>query len=234
MLNIAILDDMQEEAAKVKELLCPYFQHHNIDYGRIDIFHNGKELLHAQHVYDLLFLDIEVGNENGIEIAKIIRKSHPNILIIVVTNYIRYSIEGYKIQAARYLLKPIAASLLYSELDEVLSDYMERPSIHITGEDQEYRLRMMDLYYFESFGRKVQFHTRGEAYVSRENVSYWATILQKQSFVECYKGVYVNLRYIISVGKETLQLENKQVLPLARRRVESVHTAWISFQGMML
>lgn len=233
MITIAILDDKLEEAQRIKDLLMPYFDKRNVEVDRIDICTNGSQLLHSKKEYDLLFLDIEVGSENGIDIAKQLRLQQPNVMIIVVTSFIQYSIEGYKIQAARYLLKPVPAALLYSELDEVLQTMVHDQYIVICDAREERRLRIQDIYYFESYGRKTQFHLRVEAYISKESVSHWAENLHQQ-FVECYKGMYVNVKYIEQVGRDCIQLDNKQILPLARRRIDEVKEAWMCYQEMIL
>ncbi|MGX8833257.1 LytR/AlgR family response regulator transcription factor [Amedibacillus sp. YH-ame10] len=233
MINLAILDDNVEEASKTKKLLLPYLDKRNLDYERIDIYQDGTSILKCSKMYDVLFLDIEVGTENGIDIAKKLRESQPNIIIVVITSFIKYSIEGYKIRAARYLLKPVAPSLLYSELDEVLKDYLERPSILLSDHHEEVRVKTSDVYYFETYGRKVQFHTRAQVFSSKENVSYWAVKLT-EGFVECYKGIYVHVKYIEQIAKDTLVLENKQILPIARRRYDDVKKAWICYQEMIV
>lgn len=233
MLNIAILDDKLAEALHTKNLLVPYMEKRHMDWDHMDVFLQGSQLLQSQRAYDMLFLDIEVGDENGIDIAKQFRITQPDIIIIVITSYIKYSIEGYKIQAARYLVKPVAQSLLYSELDEVLNTLLERQSIMLCDHQEERLLRICDIYYFESYGRKTQFHLRVNTEISRENVTHWADVLGND-FVECYKGVYVHVKYIIKIGKDTLSLDNKQILPLARRRVEEVRTRWIRYQEMSI
>lgn len=233
MLNICILDDQIEEAQKTKELLITYLAARNREYNRIDIFQHGNDILNNEKEYDILFLDIEVGSENGIEIAKKLRAKQPNLIIIVVTSFIKYSIEGYKINAARYLLKPLSPSLLYSELDEILQYNLQKESILIYNRQEEVRIFISDIYYFESYGRKVQFHTKDKCYISKETLSNWAKKLSNH-FVECYKGIYVHVKYIEMINKELLQLDNKQTLPIARRRYDALKKAWIAYQEMIV
>ena len=111
MYRIAILDDERKEAEHIRNLADMYFDRKELMQRRIDIYDNGSDLLaHVRQVpCDLLFLDIEVGQENGIEIGRQLRKIVPDMIIIVITGYLKYSVEGYKIQAARYLLKPVNA-----------------------------------------------------------------------------------------------------------------------------
>lgn len=233
MLNICILDDDEKEALHNKQLLENYINQCDIAYERIDVYQTGQELLRSSKLYDLLFLDIEVGKENGIEIAKELRKRDQDIIIIVITSYVKYAMDGYKINAARYLLKPLDPSLLYSELDEVFSTSFLDQSILVKEDEKQIRLAIKDIYYFEADSRQTRFTTSAHQYVSHHNVSTWALKLPN-TFVECYKGVYIHLKYIRSITKDLVILENKKTLPLARRRAELLKKEWIAYQGLIL
>ena len=103
MYNIAILDDEIQEAQQLREIVSRYFDRKELMERRIDLFTSGRELVnHVKAVScDLLFLDIEVGQENGIEIGRQLRQIAPDMIMIVITGYLKYSMDGYKIQAAR-------------------------------------------------------------------------------------------------------------------------------------
>ena len=82
---------------KEKEISC-----------EIDTFSSGKELLELGIEliqYDIIFLDINMDEIDGIVTAQKIREYSSEIFIVFVTAYINYSLEGYKVDAARYLLK---------------------------------------------------------------------------------------------------------------------------------
>lgn len=234
MLNIAILDDEVQCAQNTKVMVQEFFDRKDIEIMRFDVFYEGESLLKSKTAYDVLFLDIEVGKENGIEIAKKLRVHDPDMIIIVITSYLKYSMEGYKIQAARYLLKPVAKALLFSELDEVLSVYDHGSYVVAREGAISQRIRRSDIYYVESYGRKVCIHTRSEAFISKESFHTWVQQLDSSMFVECYKGILVHVKQIKAIQKETLVLDNEQILPLARRRVEDVNRSWFLYQEKSL
>lgn len=234
MLNICILDDDAICAQDTKCMVEEYFDCREMEINRFDVFHDGTSLLKSKTKYDVLFLDIEVGNENGIDIAKKLRIHEPDMIIVVITSYLKYSMEGYKIQAARYLLKPVAKSLLFSELDEVLSLYDHGSYIIARDGATSQRIRRSDIYYIESYGRKVCIHTRSEAFISKESFGTWVEQLDASMFRECYKGILVHLKHIKMIQKEIIQLENGQTLPLARRRVEEINRKWFAYQEKSL
>lgn len=233
MLQIAILDDQKTDAENLKEVLLPYFSHRQDPYT-FTLFHDGTSLLESKTRFDILFLDIEVGEENGIEIAKELRKRLTDCFIIVVTSYAKYSLQGYKIQAARYLLKPIVPSLLYSELDEVLQDY-KRQKIQLQNQREDaVWVAVSELSYIEAYERKTMFHADKESYSHAMGVQYWGKQLADAWFVECYKGIYVNVAKIKQLGKDTLHLQNGGSVPVARRRYENVYEAWMKYHEEQL
>lgn len=229
MFDICILDDELKDAQKTKQMVERYADLREIEINRIDLYQEGTTLLQAKKQYDILFLDIEVGKENGIAIAKVMREYAPDMLIIVITSYLKYSMEGYKIQAARYLLKPVPQALLYSELDEVLANYDKGSYLIANDGTKTQRIKKSDVYYIESYGRKVSIHTRSGAFSDKASIGVWTDQLNEM-FIECYKGILVHVRWILSIDKETLTLENRQILPLARRRSELVRKAWLHYQ----
>ena len=231
MIHTAILDDDEQQTALLHNLMNTYFEQREITEQRIHIFHHGEALIRSiqTFTYDLLLLDIEIGKENGIEIAKELRKYDSDVVIVVITSYLKYSIEGYKIQAARYLLKPVAPQLLFSELDEVL-ELEERNVLMVEEHEERYRLRKKDVLYLEAEGRKTRIHTGQKSYLDKASLSAWRKQLDEALFVECHKGILVHVRWIQSLQKDTVTLENDISLPLARRKVEHVQQCWLAYQ----
>lgn len=234
MWNIAILEDDVACADKLKQHLYEYFDRKQMEIHHFDLFTDGASLLASSLPYDLLCLDIEVGKDNGIAIAKELRKRLPDVLIIVITSYIKYSMEGYKIQAARYLLKPVPKALLFSELEEVLSTSDHDSYVMIHDKEEYHRIRRRDIYYIESYGRKSKLYTKSEAFISEEAIGVWIQKLLPFGFCECYKGICVSLRIIEELRKDTLLLDNEKILPLARRREAQLRHAWIAYQEKLL
>lgn len=229
MLNICILDDNKEEAYYHKKLLIDYFYKKQLSINIMDIFTCGKQLLHSNIKYDMLFIDIEIGEENGIEIAKELRKTNQDLLIVIITSYAKYSIQGYKIQAARYLLKPLNPALLHSELDEIIGQLNDHSIILTNQRGDLKRISIQDIYYFETDKRKTCFYVNNTIYSSDHNVTYWYNQLKEDCFYECHKGIFVNIKHIENIGKEDITLSNDVTLPLARRRADTIKEAWTSF-----
>lgn len=104
MLNVLIIDDDLKDSKDLEKLCIHYFNKRNIDH-KISIELKLNENLDIFSNVDILFLDVEIGNDNGIEFSKKLRKVYPELMIIITSKYSQYLIDGYSIDAKRYFLK---------------------------------------------------------------------------------------------------------------------------------
>ena len=107
MLRIAICDDEKLFRENIKKYVLKYLSEKDIS-SEIDMFNSGKELLGLGTDllgYNIIFLDINMDEIDGIMTAHKIREYSMDIYIVFVTAYVNYSLEGYKVDATRYLLK---------------------------------------------------------------------------------------------------------------------------------
>ena len=107
MIRIAVCDDEVIFAEKVKKIVDKYCTKRQIPF-QIDLYQSGKEFI-ADHVkmmeYHIVFLDINMEEIDGLEAARELRKLCRETYVIFVTAFINYTLEGYKVDAIRYLLK---------------------------------------------------------------------------------------------------------------------------------
>lgn len=110
-------------------------------------------LLDQACIYDFLFMDIELGSENEIDLGLKIRKKHKNCHIIITSNYTKYLIDGYKVKADRYLLKPISQELFDSEMAPVFREYYAENTTIYDEKISRYRIRLNDIMYIDFFDK---------------------------------------------------------------------------------
>lgn len=119
-MRIAICDDQPMMCEEINTKLKRYAEQKHCAVDAI-IFHTGKELLSSKHLFDIVFLDIELENENGIEIAESYRMEHKG-RIIFLTSHIEEMPNGYKVRAFRFLVKPINEAILYEAMDSAVQE----------------------------------------------------------------------------------------------------------------
>ena len=107
MLRIAICDDEQFYREKIQSLLKQYFKKRNLQY-EVEAFVSGEDFLRQcenRVRYDIVFMDISMEKLDGMQTARQIRAFHSDTSIVFVTAFIDYALEGYKVNAVRYILK---------------------------------------------------------------------------------------------------------------------------------
>lgn len=130
MLTIAICDDEEYYRVHIKHILEKNLNSRRIRY-QIELFSSGEDFLgqNKDMKFDIVFLDIEMKKINGMEVAYKIRERNPDTEIVFVTVMMEYALEGYRVNARRYLLKenleqliPECLSIILRAQDENLSD----------------------------------------------------------------------------------------------------------------
>lgn len=106
--------------------------------------------------YDLAFLDIDMGPLNGVDLARRLHELHPDMLLIFVTNYVEYSLQGYEVQAFRYLLKAEMPQKLERYVQQALTAYRKtRDTVRIFCDGEDVELQPQQILYAEMSARKV-------------------------------------------------------------------------------
>lgn len=183
----------------------------------------------SQYKVDLLFLDINMPEINGISFANSIPK---HIKIIFTTAYRDYAVEGFELRAVDYLLKPIS----FERLLKSVSSYMETrlqqtKQMASTQEDNEFifvrserkmiKIDFQDIHYIESYSDYLKIHLEDQTVVTRETISAIEGKLPQAQFLRIHRSFIIALAKIASFTNEEL-LIGKKSLPISRSYKKSV------------
>lgn len=251
-IRIACLEDETPQAEALKENLLSFGDENDIKL-RVDLYLSAEQFLFEldgkeQVPYDLLLLDISMGEMDGFSLAEKIREKDKSVRLAFLTSDPSRVFDGYEVGAFRYLLKPVtkekiaemmAAFLVDREEDEayVLLEsggenvkvllsavkYIEADGHYVDVVTDTETLRLHRNYrdvltQFISAGRKTETESAGGADGSgAENIA----------FVECHRGMSVNISRVDSIGKEELCLDDGTRLPVSRGCVKQVNSAFI-------
>ena len=107
--KVAICDDNSTDSQYVKSMLSQWAKERSMIVD-ISVFSSAEQFLfdYADHKdYDILLLDIEMGQMDGVQMARTIRRENNTVQIIFITGYSDYIAEGYDVAALHYLMKPL-------------------------------------------------------------------------------------------------------------------------------
>lgn len=122
MLEIAVCDDERFYREKIEKVLKEYLAEHELEY-RIQLFPSGEEFLSRSEnrvKYDIVFMDINMEKVDGIQAAMQMRSFHSDTYLVLVTAFINYVLEGYKVNAVRYIMKDTLDTAIAECMDAVM------------------------------------------------------------------------------------------------------------------
>lgn len=197
----------------------------------VDTFDNGSELINKFRTlnYDLVILDIEMPGINGISLAKKLRELSEDVYIVFLTSHIEYALEGYEVNALRYLTKPVNYQKLKEILEYITQKQSKEEVLWIKTEDAEEKIKLSDIFYLEAQNQNIVINTKEKSYTTRYNLSDFEKELASKGFVRIHRGYLVSLDKISKLGKNCVCLETGINLPVSRSKEKELKSALLNF-----
>lgn len=235
MISIAIVEDEAAYAAQLQQFLERYAKESGQEF-EITTFSDGDEILEGyQAQYDLILLDVEMKFMDGMTAAEEIRKVDPEVVIIFITNMAQYAIRGYAVDALDYVLKPVSYFAFSQRLSRAIGRMKKRArrymTVTIRGGAQ--KLDIDKIYYVESQGHNLIFHTAQGDYVSSGTMKDIEEKLEELNFFRCNKGYLVNLGHVDGV-RDGCAIVNGHELLISRARKNDFMEALTDYVGEVI
>lgn len=217
--RVAIVEDDASDRELLKRGLSRYEREKGVSFDLCE-FEDGEDLVTDYAAdYDLILMDIEMTFMNGMRAAKRVRELDPEVVIVFVTNAPQYAIEGYRVRAVDYILKPISWFSFSESLGRALMYVKERGSESITLalKDGKTKLPIDRICYVEVQDHQLIYVTRDGRYVTKGTIRDVETQLRSPQFCRCNRCYIVNLKYVesyqgcdIVVNGDVLQISRRQ------------------------
>lgn len=235
MISVAIVEDEAAYAAQLREFLVRYSQESGQEF-EISLFSDGDEIVEGYKAqYDLILLDVEMKFMDGMTAAEEIRRVDPEVVIIFITNMAQYAIRGYAVDAMDYVLKPVSYFAFSQRLSRVIQRMKKRArrymTISIKGGAQ--KLDIDKIYYVESQGHNLIFHTEQGDHVTSGTMKDVEGKLEPLNFFRCNKGYLVNLEHVDSVQGGCALVGGKELL-ISRGRKNDFMEALANYVGEVI
>ncbi len=219
MIRVAVCDDEKYMAGAVKKMAADFFRAQNIE-TVIEVFLSGKELLKYDKTVDILFLDIQMKETDGMETARILRRRGFKGYLIFITVLRETVFEAFEVQAYDYLVKPIEQSRFQKTMERVLASMQSAGEANLLVQ-RGYESRLVpfdEIIFCEIIDRKVYLHL-----ASLEIVDYYDRIENLETkldgrFFRCHRSFLINLQYLRSYKNQTAYMEGGKQIPVSRLR----------------
>ena len=231
-MKIMICDDEMYIRDTLKQRLKEY-------YSSLDVLilsaSSGEELLRLveRERGDVfcIFLDIEMEGMDGLETARRLRAEYPALPILLLTSHTELALEGYEVQAFRFLAKPLRQEKLVEALRAVEKSVRtaETHKLRIAAGDREIYVDCRDISYVKSENVYLNIVTTGEESSGQEHgrllmrgkLKELLTRLPEYIFCQIHRSYIVNLSHVSSFDGRNVQMDTGESLPVSGGRREA-------------
>lgn len=236
MIHILICDDEPAFASLLKERIVhqPSYSKRRMTVECI----NDSQSFTAEKLknIDILFLDIDMGNINGMDLARQFRKYRKNAVLIFVTNYGEYAAEGYEVNAFRFLSKQKLDEKLSLYFDQALAECQARCRIlSVLCGGEEVSLPLDQLIYAATSDGLIEFHLNDAARPllrSRISMRDLETKLENDGFLRIHKGYLVNMTYIKKLLSSGVTLQTGEKLLVSMHNYPVIKRKYLEWKGL--
>ena len=217
-MRLAIVDDESVYRSQVAELIGSV-------YGKAEVscflYADGSELIRSFEngfKIDAIFLDIEMKDVDGMTAAKKIREYSKDIPIIFLTSHTELAMDGYEVDAFRFLSKPVNEIKLRETLTDLEKKLKVDEKIVLKKDGEEIVYPISDLIYVEAANNCVRFCFRSDAVELRMKFTDAVALVDELSsdFIKIHRSYYINLGHVRKLSAADVILDNKETLPVAR------------------
>lgn len=229
-MNILICDDEKQYLESLKIHVQEYMKNHYIK-ANYYITMTPNELIDKNISVDLAFLDIQMPDVDGIELAKKLKKQNSNVILFFVTNFEQYQDEAMDLHIFRFFMKPFDVKRLYSSLDKAM-EYLDESYIDVFLQSNGSLEKVLvdDIVYIRRENRKTILRTKqSKEYILKEKLEDWNDKLPNTFFYLVHKSFIVNLHYIIKYSYTELYLIGNIRVPIASRKQADFHKYWFQY-----
>lgn len=200
------------------------------------VFHSPLELLaeieKGTH-FDILFLDVIMPGQNGMNVAREIRQNDNTVKIIFLTSSPEFAVESYTVDAFFYYVKPIEAEAFRRLMDSAISqcESEKQGSLVLRCKSGITRIALEKLVYCEVIGRTLVFHL--ESKINHESIGsldeLWSELAQYGNFLRPHRSFLVNMEYIQSISYKAITLDNLETIPIPHGKCSEIKNLYLEY-----
>lgn len=222
MITVGICDDDATARADIRKLCELQAYREDVEVRFLEFSCAESLLIDYPDSLDIVFLDVIMGEMSGVEASHEVRRHDTNVMLVFMSNYAQYALDGYAVRAYRYLLKPVNPYQFGIEMEGVFHSLDEEKEARFVVRNDEglFAIIPKDTRYIETMGGKnIRFKILDSEVTCRGTLKQWEGKLASHGFFRCHNAVLVNLAFIESVlANGTVVLLNGEKLPVSRHR----------------
>lgn len=230
-MRICICDDDPIIVEYLSDSIHTFLSKSRLKAFEISVFNNGDSLLKDEKPKDLVFLDIEMPDVNGLHVGEQLIKLNKNVIIIIVTAYAEYLDDAMKLHVFRYLSKPIDGQRLFRSLQSALELYSNTTAtLPIETKSGVRTILTAHIVSVEAVDHEVIVHTIEEDHHTVQNMQYWLDRLPSGMFFQSHRSFIINFAHVTRFDHSLIHLyDNQFTAYLTRRKYTAFKNAFLLY-----
>lgn len=227
MLRIAICDDDKIICQQLEDMLADMEEENNEQF-EVEVFYSGEELyrfLKKDNRYNLIFLDIEMRDLNGVEVGKKIRDemNDETTQIVYISGREDYAMDLFEVRPLNFLIKPVSKSKVEAAVNKAIKILGESKHFYeYKNGNVNFSVPVGDILYFESDGRKVNIILMDDVKVFYGKLSEVEDKLRSQDFIMIHKSYLINFNHVVEYTYDYVKMSNKETLTISQNNRKAV------------
>lgn len=230
MINIALCDDEPYMLKELFEKISNFFDREKLTI-MIEKFSSGKLLLQSEKKFDIIFLDIQMKEMDGMKTARILRERQYQGFLIFITILQDYVFDSFEVQAFDYLIKPLEEEHFMRTMKRLCSSIRTCCDFNllVQKENESSIIPFDDIIFCEVINRKIYLHLKGQKivdyYEKMEN-------LEKKldtRFFKCHRSYLINLKYLQNYKAGIAYLNTGETIPVSRSHQREISDAILQY-----
>lgn len=228
-MNIAICDDEKIWQQELIRYLNEYKSKRHIDIFTT-CFSDGRSCYESSlNKYDIIFMDFQMDNINGIETARKIRKTNSDSIIIFVSAYPQVAIDTFEVKTFRFISKPIDKNKLFKAIDDYLAEIDIDSFLIFKTHEKTIRIKISEIIYAEAQKNHTKIHTEKEDFEILINLKAVEKRLPSEKFFRCHNAYVTSFMHIKHHSNTEIYYDDKSVAYISRGMLPKFRIAFQEF-----
>ena len=235
-MNILICDDDKKDMERLKSLIERYDGQKRIG-AHVFCYENGAALISAMDAIepDIIFLDINMDKMDGLALAEKIREKYEEVPIVLVTAFINYALDGYKVRANRFLVKDDLDKTLPECMDDICRQIQKKTKHMLFAcVEGDVDIKLSEIVFIETTGHKSIIHLGSGDYRLYESMDDLERKLKAFGFLRVHKSFMVGIRHIRTINNYILTLDTGYEIKIPKARYKQVRQERALYVGKSL